>query len=88
VAPVLPRDARPGLSALPRTACRTRGRARRIVHVTAPVSLLAGQPAGTFGCTGGGAVTGTFTAVEPFPVEIDLDALRWSPTGATGRMGP
>jgi hypothetical protein len=43
---------------------------------TEPVSLLACHPAGEFGYADGGAVTGTFTAVEPFPVEIDLDGLR------------
>ena len=32
--------------------------------------------AGEFGYADDGAVTGTFTATEPFPVGIDLDALR------------
>jgi hypothetical protein len=47
-----------------------------IVDVMAPVSLLACHLAGEFGYADGGAATGTFTAAEPFPVEIDLDGLR------------
>jgi Uma2 family endonuclease len=47
-----------------------------IVDPTEPVSLLACHLAGEFGYADGGAVTGTFTATEPFPVEIDLDGLR------------
>jgi hypothetical protein len=39
------------------------------------VSLLVCHLAGEFGYADGGAVTGTFTTTEPFPVEIDLDAL-------------
>ena len=31
--------------------------------------------AGEFGYVDGGAVTGVFRTTEPFPVEIDLDAL-------------
>jgi Uma2 family endonuclease len=46
-----------------------------IVDITEPVSLLARHPAGEFGYADGGAVTGRFTATEPFAVEIDLDAL-------------
>jgi hypothetical protein len=41
-----------------------------------PVSLLACHQAGEFGYADDGVVTGTFTATEPFPVEIDLAALR------------
>lgn len=41
-----------------------------------PVSLPACHRAGGFGYVDDGAVTGTFTAVEPFPVEIDLEAPR------------
>jgi Uma2 family endonuclease len=47
-----------------------------IVDPTAPVSLLACHQAGEFGYADGGTVTGRFTATEPFPIEIDLDALR------------
>jgi Uma2 family endonuclease len=46
-----------------------------IVDLDSPVSLLACHLAGEFGYADGGAVTGTFTASEPFSVEIDLDAL-------------
>jgi Uma2 family endonuclease len=47
-----------------------------IVDITEPVSLVACHLAGEFGYADGGAVTGTFAATEPFPVEIDLAALR------------
>jgi Uma2 family endonuclease len=47
-----------------------------IVDTSEPVSLLACHQAGEFGYADGGAVTGTFTATEPFPVEIDLETLR------------
>jgi Uma2 family endonuclease len=47
-----------------------------IVDISEPVSLLACHQAGEFGYADGGTVTGRFTATEPFPVEIDLDALR------------
>ena len=47
-----------------------------IVDPSEPVSLLACHQAGEFGYVDGGAVTGTFAASEPFPVEIDLDSLR------------
>lgn len=46
-----------------------------IVDVTEPVSLVACHLAGEFGYADGANVTGRFTATEPFPVEIDLDAL-------------
>jgi Uma2 family endonuclease len=46
-----------------------------IVDIDPPVSLLACHLAGEFGYDDGGAVTGTFTAAAPFPVEIDLDTL-------------
>lgn len=46
-----------------------------IVDVTEPVSLLACHLAGEFGYADGGAVTGRFATREPFPIEIDLDAL-------------
>jgi hypothetical protein len=46
------------------------------VDPSEPVSLLACHQAGEFGYVDDGAVTGTFTAAEPFPVEIDLDSLR------------
>jgi hypothetical protein len=47
-----------------------------IVDIEPPVSLLACHLAGEFGYADGGAVTGTFSTPAPFPVEIDLDALR------------
>jgi hypothetical protein len=47
-----------------------------IVDPTEPVSLPACHLAGEFGYADDGSVTGRFTATEPFPVEIDLDALR------------
>ncbi len=47
-----------------------------IVDLDEPVSLLACHLAGEFGYADGGAVTGTFRTGEPFPAEIDLDALR------------
>lgn len=46
-----------------------------IVDLDEPVSLLACHLAGEFGYADGGAVTGTFRAAEPFPVEIDLERL-------------
>ena len=46
-----------------------------IVDLDEPVSLLACHLAGEFGYVDGGAVTGVFRTTEPFPVEIDLDAL-------------
>jgi Uma2 family endonuclease len=46
-----------------------------ILDITEPISLLACHLAGEFGYADGGTVTGTFTATDPFPVEIDLDAL-------------
>lgn len=47
-----------------------------IVDLAGPVSLVACHQAGEFGYQDSGAVTGTYTASEPFPVTIDLDALR------------
>jgi Uma2 family endonuclease len=47
-----------------------------ILGVDEPVSLLACHLAGEFGYADDGAITGSFRATEPFPVEIDLDALR------------
>ena len=47
-----------------------------ILDISEPVSLLACHLAGEFGYADAGAVTGRFAAEEPFPVEIDLDALR------------
>lgn len=46
-----------------------------IVDLDEPVSLIACHLAGEFGYVDGGAVTGVFRTTEPFPVEIDLDAL-------------
>lgn len=46
-----------------------------IVDLDAPVSLIACHLAGEFGYMDPGAATGVFRTAEPFPVEIDLDAL-------------
>ena len=46
-----------------------------IVDLDEPVSLLACHLAGEFGYMDGGPVTGTFRTTEPFPAEIDLDAM-------------
>jgi Uma2 family endonuclease len=46
-----------------------------IVDLDDPVSLVACHLAGGFGYVDGGATTGVFRTTEPFPVEIDLDAL-------------
>lgn len=46
-----------------------------IIDTTEPVSLLACHLAGEFGYADAGSVTGTFSATEPFPVEIALGAL-------------
>ena len=46
-----------------------------IVDLDEPVSLVACHLGGEFGYVDGGAVTGVFRTTEPFPVEIDLDAL-------------
>jgi len=46
-----------------------------IVDIEPPVSLLACHLAGEFGYADGGAATGTFSASDPFPVTIVLDAL-------------
>ena len=40
-----------------------------------PISLVACHLAGTFGYQDGGAVTGRYESVEPFPVRLDLEAL-------------
>ena len=47
-----------------------------IVDLDEPVSLVACRLAGDLGYVDGGAITGTFRTAEPFPVAIDLDALR------------
>ena len=46
-----------------------------IVDLDGPVSLIACHLAGEFGYVDGGAAAGVFRTTEPFPVEIDLDAL-------------
>jgi Uma2 family endonuclease len=46
-----------------------------IVDLDDPVSLVVCHLAGDFGYVDGGAVTKTFRTSEPFPVEIDLEAL-------------
>jgi Uma2 family endonuclease len=46
-----------------------------IVDLDEPVSLIACHLAGEFGYVDSGAIAGTFRTTEPFPVEIDLDAL-------------
>jgi Uma2 family endonuclease len=47
-----------------------------IVDLDEPVSLIACHLAGEFGYADGGAVTGVVRSTEPFPVVVDLDALR------------
>ena len=47
-----------------------------IVDLDEPVSLIACHLAGELGYVDGGAATGVFTTTEPFPVRLDLDALR------------
>ena len=46
-----------------------------IIDLDEQVSLVACHLAGEFGYVDGGAATGVFRTTEPFPVEIDLDAL-------------
>jgi Uma2 family endonuclease len=46
-----------------------------IVDLDEPASLIACHLAGEFGYVEDGAVTGVFRTTEPFPVEINLDAL-------------
>jgi Uma2 family endonuclease len=46
-----------------------------IVDLDEPVSLTACHLAGEFGYMDGGPVPGIFRTSEPFPVEVDLDAL-------------
>jgi Uma2 family endonuclease len=46
-----------------------------VVDLDEHVSLVACHLAAEFGYVDGGAVTGTFRTTEPFPVEIDLEAL-------------
>jgi Uma2 family endonuclease len=47
-----------------------------IVDIDEPVSLVACHRADEFGYLGDNAVTGLFTADQPFPVHLDLDRLR------------
>ncbi len=47
-----------------------------IVDLDEPVSLVACHLAGELGYVDGGAATGVFTTSEPFPLRLDLDALR------------
>lgn len=47
-----------------------------IVDLDDPVSLVACHLAGELGYVDGGAAAGVFTTTEPFPVRLDLDALR------------
>lgn len=46
-----------------------------IIDLVDPVSLIACHLGGEFGYVDAGEVTGVFRTTEPFPVEIDLDAL-------------
>ena len=46
-----------------------------IVDLDDPISLVACHLGGELGYVGGGAVSGSFTTTEPFPVRLDLDAL-------------
>jgi Uma2 family endonuclease len=47
-----------------------------IVDISEPVSLVACHLAGEFGYQDHGAVTGEVSAAEPFPLNLDLGALR------------
>lgn len=47
-----------------------------IVDLAEPVTLLACHLAGEFGYVDGGTAAGTFATTAPFPLELDLDALR------------
>jgi len=47
-----------------------------IVDLDEPVSLMACHLAGELGYVDGGARTGVFTTTEPFPIRLDLGALR------------
>ncbi|MFE0021358.1 Uma2 family endonuclease [Amycolatopsis sp. NPDC059021] len=46
-----------------------------IVDLSKPISLVACHQAGELGYQDAPAVTGAYTANEPFPVKVDLDAL-------------
>jgi Uma2 family endonuclease len=46
-----------------------------IVDLTEPVTLIACHLAGEFGYADGGEITGVLRTSEPFPIELDLDAL-------------
>jgi Uma2 family endonuclease len=46
-----------------------------VVDLTAPVSILSCHLAGEFGYADDGEQTGTFRAVEPFPLTLDLATL-------------
>jgi Uma2 family endonuclease len=46
-----------------------------VIDTDDPISLLCHHLAGDFGYADDGAVTGTFTAVAPFPCTIDLNRL-------------
>jgi Uma2 family endonuclease len=47
-----------------------------IVDPGEPVELVTCRLAGEFGYADSGSVAGRFTAIEPFPLDLDLDALR------------
>jgi hypothetical protein len=65
----------PGTVRAPDIAVVTRaGLARRRQQGGFP-QLTAHHLAGAFGYADAGPVSGTFTATEPFPIRIDLDAL-------------
>jgi Uma2 family endonuclease len=50
-----------------------------ILDLNPPISLLTCHLAGEFGYQDSGTYTGTFRAVEPFPVEFELDDLPLPP---------
>jgi Uma2 family endonuclease len=46
-----------------------------VIDLNEPLSLAAYDQAGDFGYQEAPAVTGTFTTIEPFPLQVDLTAL-------------
>ncbi|MDQ4116157.1 MAG: Uma2 family endonuclease [Actinomycetota bacterium] len=57
-----------------------------IVDLSGPVTMVACHLAGEFGYVDGGTVAGRFSTTDPFPVEVDLDALcSGRDPGSTGR---
>ena len=67
-------DTRSSATSTPTPASRTTGSSTSASPATAS-QLTAHHLAGEFGYADAGPVAGVFTATEPFPVRIDLDAL-------------